>query len=352
MRFWTGAALGMKAYRSQLRGAKLAAPLAALAMAGALLLAWTWRTRSTPQAAVEAPEPASVEGLLAAPPPLETPARGERLEAGAIPPRERFEGRGRLRGEIVLGPRVEMPREWTLVLEPHPWNMGRDRARTTRVELREGQREFEVPNLPLAAWQVRAEARGLNSTRADVLLVRGSPDAHVVLRLDPPGLIDGELVDAEGRPAEGALVVLEAHGERREARSDHRGLWRFDEVVDGTHRVWIGAPEAPLLQPLEVDFAAPSLRAPRRQLPTCGGLQIEVLEPGGAPAVDAEISGFGDPRGALRGRTDASGRLLERWLWPGDWRVQVRTADGRALEFVARVDPRSTTQRVVELPPR
>jgi hypothetical protein len=230
--------------------------------------------------------------------------------------------------------------------------MGRDRARATRVEFRDGEREFDVPDLPLAAWQARAEARGLNSTRADVLLVRGSADAHVVLRLDPPGLIDGELVDARGAPAEGVLVVLEAGRARREARSDHLGLWRFDEVVDGACTIWIGPPEAPLVRPVEVDFAAPSLRAPRRQLPTTGGLEIEVLEQGGLPAVGAEVSGFGDPQGALRGRTDSSGRLVERWLWPGGWRVQVRSADGRASDFVVQVDPDATTRRVVQLPSR
>lgn len=342
----------MKAYSSHLRGATRAALLSALVVAGALVVAWSWRSRATPREAIEASSSAMPAQVPSSPSLLEAPRGVERVEAGAIPARERFEGRGRLRGEIVLGTRVDMPREWTLVLEPHPWNLGRDRARTTRVEHAAGEREFEVPDLPLAAWQVRVEARGLNSTRADVLLVRGSPDAHVVLRLDPPGLIDGELVDAAGEPAEGVLVVLEAHGERREARSDQRGAWRFDEVVDGLHRIWTGPPEAPLLQPLEVDFAAPSLRAPRRQLPVCGALELEVREPGGAPAVDARITGFGDPQGALRGRTDASGRLVERWLWPGEWRLQVLSADGRATDFVVEVAARSTTNRVVELPTR
>jgi hypothetical protein len=271
------------------------------------------------------------------------------VETAAESALARFEGRGRLRGEIILGPRVSMPREWTLVLEPHPWNLGRDRARSTRVEHSNGETEFDAPDLPLAAWQVRVETRGLNSTRADVLLVKSSPEAHVVLRLDPPGFIDGEVLDADGQPAEGVLMVLEAGGARREARSDRLGMWRFDEVVDGSHRLWTGSPEAPLLAPLELDFSAPSLRAPRRQLPPCGGLIVDVLGPGGAPMVDALVTGFGDPRGALRGRTDAFGTLAEHWLQPGNWRVQVRTADGRGTEFVVRVDARGTARRAVEL---
>jgi hypothetical protein len=342
----------MRAYRSHLRGATRAALLAGLALAGALLVAWSWRGRAAPQAAVEAPAEARAARPVLVEPRDHPQARVERVASGTAPERERFDGRGRLRGELVLGARVEQPREWTLVLEPHPWNLGRDRARAMRVEHAAGEREFVVEDLPLAAWQVRVEARGLNSTRADVLLVRGSPDAHVVLRLDPPGLVDGELVDADGQPAEGVLVVLEAHGERRETRSDQRGMWRFDEVVDGTHRLWTGPPEAPLLQPVELDFAAPSLRAPRRQLPVCGALELEVLEPGGAPVVDAQVSGFGDPQGSLRGRTDATGRLAERWLWPGGWRLQVRSQDGRLADFGVEVDPRATTRRVVVLPAR
>lgn len=279
-------------------------------------------------------------------------SQGPAAQAAADRAGDRFEGRGRLRGELTTAPHIEAPKEWTLVLEPHPWMSGRQRAREVRIEFKAGERAFDVPDLPLAAWQVRAEAPGLNSTRADVLLVRGSADSHVVLRLDPPGLIDGEVIDADHAPAGDLLVVLERDSDksRRETRTNAAGWWRFDDVVDGSYTVWFGRPEQPLLQPFPVQFAAPSLRFPKKQLPVCGALEVLVTDVRLAPQADAEISGYGDPQGALQGVTGLDGIHTESWLWPGNYRLQVRARDGRVVDATVLVDPRQRAKQVVRLP--
>ena len=284
----------------------------------------------------------------------------EQLAPGAPRPQEpapdatvdRFEGRGRLRGELTVAPGIAPPREWTLVLEPHPWMSGRQRARAMRVEHKAGEREFDVPDLPLAAWQVRAEVPGLNSTRADVLLVRASPDSHVVLRLEPAGLVDGEVIDADHAPAEDLLVVLEraADKSRRETRTNPAGYWRFDDVVDGEYTVWFGRPEQPLLQPFPLQFVAPTLRFPKKQLPVCGALDIVVTDTRLAPQPDVEVTGFGDPQGTLQGVTGLDGTLKESWLWPGQYRLQARAKDGRVVDATVLVDPRQRATQVVRLP--
>ena len=275
----------------------------------------------------------------------------QRPANAALTTANRFDGRGRLRGELTLSPRLTMPAQWSLILEPHPWLAGRDRARRVQVDYSADQREFVVEDLPLAAYLVRAQAAGCNSTRADVVLVRTSPDSHVVLRLDPPGLIDGEVIDTDHAAAEGVLVVLESSDKlRRETRTNPAGYWRFDEVIDGSYTVWFGRPETPLLQPFAVDFAAPTLRFPKKQLPVAGSLTVQVVDDAQAPQAEVAVTGFGEPQGSFRGTTDVEGYVREPWLWPGFYRLEARASDGRVIDATVLVDPRSKTQHIIRLP--
>lgn len=308
---------------------------------------------------VESPRPstsaATPDGATSAASSAETvalaPGAEQRPPSAALTLANRFDGRGRLRGELTLSPRLTMPAQWSLILEPHPWLAGRDRARRVQVDFSADQREFVVEDLPLAAYLVRAEAAGCNSTRADVVLVRTSPDSHVVLRLDPPGLIDGEVIDADHAPAEGVLIILESSAKlRRETRTNPAGYWRFDEVIDGAYTVWFGRPETPLLQPFAVDFAAPTLRFPKKQLPLAGSLSVQVLDDAQAPQAAVAVTGFGDPQGTFRGTTDLEGYVREAWLWPGFYRLEARASDGRVVDATVLVDPRSKTQHIIRLP--
>jgi hypothetical protein len=264
-----------------------------------------------------------------------------------------YAGRGRVRGELVVAPGISFPAAWTLVLEPHPYMVGSEHAISKRVEFESGERTFEVDDLPLGGYRVRAEVTGVNSTESAVLLVKGSSDPFVTLELRPAGLIDGRVFAADGAPADGLEVVLEPKVTQVRARATvgPDGAFVFHGVVDGEYRLWFGAPEAPLFPPADIAFSAPTLRIPDRTLPPTGAIAITTVDERGSFLGGVEVTGSGAPKGALRVTTGTDGRTVARWLMPGTYRLDARSPDGRRAKStiaVAAGEPVVLTIRILD----
>lgn len=265
-------------------------------------------------------------------PALERPvAEPTRAETGPKRPLDlddpaNFSGRGAIRGEFLARPGAQFPSQWTLVVEPSVALKGRERATLRRVEFELGERTFEVLDLPLAGYRVRAEAQGLNATPAEVLLVASSPVAFVTLAFTPAGLVDGIVRQADGSPAEGLSVTIENTSTRARSvvETDVNGAWIARNVVDGEYRIYLGPPAAPLVPPRTIEFRAPSLRAPEERLPPLGALEIVVLDSTQARVPETVLTGASKRGGAFEARTDASGRALVRFLVPGRWNIEAR----------------------------
>jgi hypothetical protein len=264
---------------------------------------------------------------------------------------ERFAGRGRIRGEIHPGPGVTLPAEWTLVIEPHDSLLGSEHAVTKRIDLAKGERAFDSGEVPLAGYRVRAEAKGLNSTEAGVILDRVSHDVFVTLELKRAGLIDGRVFAADGSPADGLELVLQPKSSpvRRRTTVGPDATFVFRDVVDGEYSLFVGPPEAPLFPPADIAFQAPTLRRPDLTLPPTGTIAITTLDDRGLAVGDVEVTGSGAPRGTLRVTTGASGRAQVRWLLPGKYHLEARSADGRRAMATIEVRANETAQAALRL---
>ena len=89
-------------------------------------------------------------------------------------------GSGRIRGELqVQGKRELGP--WTLQLVPSLGMRGTEGATPRTLEFEAGVREFELSDLPLAAFDLIPEAEGFNGRRVPVLLSPTRGEVGVVL---------------------------------------------------------------------------------------------------------------------------------------------------------------------------
>src|SRR5688572_19712352 len=183
--------------------------LAALAVLALLGAAVVWlslgRKRVGQAAAPTAAESSESKPALQEPPPIvprfelgRGPAGlepGQRIplaQRRPLPPEERFRGEGRIEGFLDLPAGAEVPRPWTLVLEPSKVLIGGDRAETRRVTFEAGEREFALDKVALGGYQLRAEAPNMSGPPELVLLAR--PDSHDVIvhvALRPAAFVEG-----------------------------------------------------------------------------------------------------------------------------------------------------------------
>ncbi|MFN0007407.1 MAG: carboxypeptidase regulatory-like domain-containing protein [Planctomycetota bacterium] len=310
----------------------------ALALALGIVL-WTARSgpripSPAPTAPPESAPPADPEGTFA----LSAGAAGDaavparNTDPGAVPKPgpERFEGRGVIRGEVVAQGGAAMPERWTLFLEPHPWLEGREKAEARRIEFEHGETTFRAADLPLGGYLVRAVAPGLNDLPANVLLVRGSSDQFVTLALRSGGFLDGGVIDASGRPADGLDVTLESiqTRSRRNLTTDAAGGFVFRDVQDGEYELLFGRAEAPLLPPERFTFKAPSLRFPTRTLPATGTLNLIVVDLNLRPQPRARISGSNTSGSSVDAFADHRGRATVRHVLPGRYLLDATSEEG------------------------
>ncbi|MDR3636999.1 MAG: carboxypeptidase regulatory-like domain-containing protein [Isosphaeraceae bacterium] len=150
-----------------------------------------------------------------------------------------------------------------------------------------------------------------------------------------PGVVSGDVVDAETRvPVAGAEVLLLYTGIRR-TKADDQGRFRFERIPHGNYRIW--AFKEDLASPREPVFAqdAPlpeGVRFAPIRLLMRPGKQVKVTVASaatGRPIEEAEVSlGYPDRRKATTG---SDGVAIVRGLLPGKYEVTVLAA-GHARE--------------------
>jgi hypothetical protein len=328
----------------------LAVALAACAIGAVALFLSGGPQPAVPLAA--APEPAP--SLPANPATVELASRPEESvpresEASAVVDARRFDGRGVVRGEVLVRDGAQMPERWSLFLEPHPWLEGHERAASKRLDFEHGETHFEVGDLPLGGYLVRAEGGALNCVPASALLVRGSAEQFVTLLLLPSGFIDGGVLDSAGRPAESLDVTLESveTHQRSTITTDAAGSFLFRDVLDGEYRLTFGRVDSPLLPPQSIAFKAPSLRFPTRTLPPTGSLRVDVIDMSLHAKSRVRITGSSPGAGAIDTFSDDGGVARARFLPPGRYRIDATSEEG--LGASASVDIVAGEERSLEM---
>ncbi|MBL8857700.1 MAG: carboxypeptidase regulatory-like domain-containing protein [Planctomycetes bacterium] len=315
--------------RSKRRGAASTGLFIVIFVAAALVVAtfvWLGQTRDRP-AAAHSPSATSTP-VVVHDSPLTVVEKPPRATTTPAPPPalgpNRYDGLGRIRGEIIAREGTVLPTDWTLVVEPSPTLVGSERAVRRRLEFHAGEREFEVGDLPLGGYQIRAEAAGLNCTPVDASLIKGSEDVFATVLLRPSGFIDGYVLASNGAPADGVPVVLEAADTQLRTRThaDANGKYLFTNVLDGNYKLYIGSPDSPLVPPGDILFIAPSLRFRELKLPPTGALVVYSRTETGAPVPRVSISGFGVPKGSLTAETGDNGIVRVPFLLPGEYRIE------------------------------
>lgn len=325
--------------------------LLALALVGVAWLVWSGGSSSPGKA--EAASPPAVDPEAPSPvaakttgPELERrdetpqPTGGVALPAGVRPAPD---GRrvGVLRGRLSLRDVPELSEPWTLELAPSQFALGAELAEPRSILLPADQREFEVRDLPLAGYDVRAVYPDLNGRALPVILRRGAEEAYAVIELSPAATVTGKLVDDQGfgyadvvihlRPADTSLD--------RSTVSDALGHFRFDAVIDGAYTLRVGDSQAPILEPLSLQVRAPLLALPDMTLPPLGTLVIDVIDMEGRAVPDVEVLGGGTLGGKIEVRTDGRGSATANALPAGQYSLRAKV-EGLGKGFARiNIDP-------------
>ena len=252
----------------------------------------------------------------------------------------RFEGTGSIRGRLVVPPGGRLPETWTVRVGPSLYLEGRQHAVRRDVTCGGDTSEFEIGDLPLAGYDVRVEAAGMNSNPQPVLLVRGAEHPYVTVSIYATGFIDGFVIEEGGRVAEGLQVTLErsATGERRTVATGATGAYLFADVPDGQYRLLFGPPDRPLIPAGELSFRAPSMNYPRREIPPTATAQIRTVDRTGARVPRARVEGFGPEGGSIQVTTDELGLAEVRYLPPGTYQLSARDDSGRRGKMAAELE--------------
>ena len=289
------------------------------------------------------------------------------IASGAAETREiRLPGGVPLRGRVVFAGLDRSPAEGR-VLRPLGLHMPRRQRwdpEPAAVLDREGRFVLEgIQSLPTTPVHLRVEAEGrIHTVQGQRPVVDPATGAQVgEIQVPIPGNnpdpgFEGTVTGEDGRPVEGALVVVGGSLPSRlgrwmrgeidfdEARTDAAGRWRTvpEHGPGGASQVLVLHPEyAPVLVQVPSRMRKRTIAAALARGAT---LLVKVRDAAGRPAGGAEVvaqfrhpnpdvawQDFGDVHGALRAhpRTDAEGRASVAHVGPGPWYLVVRTADGR-----------------------
>ncbi|MEQ1891968.1 MAG: carboxypeptidase-like regulatory domain-containing protein [Planctomycetota bacterium] len=287
---------------------------------------------------------------------LAQPGELEPFASGRTDPHDP-RGHGSLRGHVEVSGEEPFPRVWQLELRPSATLPGRESAEVRTLEFTRGEQDFEVSELALGGYDVRAAASGFNGLLLAVPLEAGNEHPFVNLRLVPAGMLTGRVLEADGAPAEGIPVTLfgVANGDVREAASDALGVYRFEGLPDGAYELLFGRATAPLIpERRPVRFSAPGLTFPDTELPALGAIAVRVVDSLARPLEGILVRGSGTNGGLIEGTTDFDGRLLARHLPAGHFRLRLsfpgqpesrdrrRAVDviaGQVAEAPIRMDP-------------
>ena len=252
----------------------------------------------------------------------------------------RFKGRGSLAGTVSVQAGTSFPSAWTLVLEPSRLLQGREFAKPKRFDFAAGETDFAIDDLPLAGYDVHAEAPDMNGLAVPVLLERSSSHAYIMLELIPAGTISGYVNDHTCSPLEGIEVWLHkdpTHGGLSGAGtglnlatqsgtrqvSGPDGSYAFQGVLDGYYQLRFGSTLHPLVDPISIQFRAPSLTVPAPKLPPLARLLLMVVDLSNQPVAGAKLRGFGSKSGTFEFETPPNGRIELTNLAPGRYEFTV-----------------------------
>ncbi len=243
-----------------------------------------------------------------------------------------FDGRGILRGHVQVRD-AEYPMNWTLVIRPSRTLIGREHAVEKRVEFTQGERDFQVEDLPFAGYDVEVQASGLNGRALPVLLRKGNEAPFLNLILVPAGFLEGAITDELGAPQEGVPLTLIGvpEGAQRTAKTDYTGLFRFDDVLDGAYELIVGLPEAPLVKKrTSIVFRAPSMSLPNIELPPLAGLDLRMADDLNRSIEGVVVRGSGNNGGTFTKTSDFDGWVRIRHIPEGRLRLSFSHADYKA----------------------
>ena len=255
------------------------------------------------------------------------------LAFGSGPPGDatRFQGEGKLRGNVQVSGNAASPQEWTLELVPSRFFAGSDHAvGRTRVfrgaedASTSGDFPFELEGLPFGAYDVRPVAQGFNGSWVHFTIDKKNPSPFVNLALRRAGYLTGQLVDRDGIALQGIDVVLvaQADGTQLQTLTDAGGYYRFDAVPDGPYELSTGPPESPLLPAERLAFRAPSMTLPPTELPRLFDVVVQVIDEDERPIPDAKVTGSSGGGGRVEATADLTGQAVLRHL--GEGRVRLR----------------------------
>ncbi|HTF91314.1 MAG TPA: carboxypeptidase-like regulatory domain-containing protein [Planctomycetota bacterium] len=327
------------------RGGSALALLLILALAAALALVW-WRAAragAVPQDVdASSSDAASNEGSRPPAPldpdpmgvrsPLEV-GRSERIPRTAAQPFDpaRLEGKGHIRGFVQAPPGIEFPQEWTLYVLPSSSLIGKDKAETRKLEFHAGEQEFDLEDLALGGYMLRAVTFGLSSDEQHMLLAKpGETELYVILQLGVTSFIEGSVRYDDSTPAVGLTLALEprAGGARVIANSDPIGHFLFTDVKSGAYTLHFGKPESPVREPIAVNMGTSPEHLPDAIVPKLGELYVRAFYDAATPAKGVKLDGYGEHGGRIEGETDENGEYRATFLPPGTFTVNALFPDG------------------------
>jgi hypothetical protein len=320
--------------------------LLALVAVGCLTFWFASRTAPTPDE-VHLPTdqsrsiPTSGRGSADSPPMAIQPAlEVGRSEKQPRPVPEAFneknlDGRGHIRGFVQAPAGVEFPQEWVLNVLPSSALVGREHAETRRLEFHAGEQEFDLPELSLGGYMLRASAFGLASDEQHLLLAKPhETELYVVMQLSVTTFVEGNVRYEDYTPAVGLELALEPRpsGVRVTTKTDAIGHFLFTDVKSGGYTLHFGQPETPVRDAVEVNVTNSPERVPEAVVPKMGELIVRVLQESGAPAKGVKLDGYGEHGGRISGETNAEGEFRATFLPPGRITVNAIFPDGSTVK--------------------
>lgn len=214
----------------------------------------------------------------------------------------------------------------TAVPTSEPWD-GRRELVSVAIESSE-LGAFELAGVYPGTYEVSGSSHEhLELDGASVTLSLPSELAPVELRLSRGGTVSGLVLDAAGKPIEGAALIVELVQERRpmwglDCRTDARGAFRCTGIPPGAHEIRAEHPEHATSAPLPFESVTGIETADLRITMRAGGtLTGEVFGDDGHPQPGRNVSLMSNDGSDGNATSDASGRFEIRNLIPGTYQV-------------------------------
>jgi hypothetical protein len=230
---------------------------------------------------------------------------------------------GSIRGQIEVPAGVPFPSAWTLSIRPSRSLFSQGASAPQTLEFSGETRQFHIESLSAAGYDLFAEAPGLVSRVSPVLLSGHALHPFVVLRLDPTGFLEGDVVDAAGAAIQHLPVQLQRHGATVpvKTRTDALGRFYFEDVREGLYALRLGEGQNPMVQQRKLHFHPPSMRVPTFEVPLLGQLDVRVVDTALRPVEGARVQGSAKTGGYFDFHADAEGRGYAHLLPEGRYRI-------------------------------